>query len=143
MPDYAWTCHVCGSSVAAGAESCGKCRAPAVLSPNAIIDLKRERAGLERVERRPWNVRKTGFVFVGAYLATLALCIAFIATASGDMAGLVLIVPSLPWPVLAQWLLGPGAFGFGVLGGLALNGVIAFYAGALAARLRNRAVTRP
>ena len=132
MPDYAWTCHVCGSSVAAGMENCARCQAPSVLSPNAIVDLKRKRSGLEAVDRR-WNVKRTAFAFLGAYLAVIALCIVFVATASGDMAGLVLVVPALPWPILAERLLGSVGFGFGLLGGLALNAVLAFYAGVLAA----------
>lgn len=76
-------------------------------------------------------------MFLGAYLCVVAMFVLFVFLSSGDMAGLVLVVPALPWPFLAGVLFGSAGFGIGVLGGLVLNAVVAFYAGMLAARLKN------
>ncbi|HZQ71998.1 MAG TPA: hypothetical protein VFB08_03710 [Burkholderiales bacterium] len=137
MPAYPWICHVCGGAAAGGTEACAKCGAPAVLSPNEVEERKRRREGRAPVDRR-WNPRRTGLVFLGAYLGVIALCLVFIALSSGDMAGLVLILPSLPWPIVGALLYKGDGAGIGMAAGLVLNGFIAYFAGRLAARLRNR-----
>jgi hypothetical protein len=54
------------------------------------------------------------------------------------MAGLVLIVPSLPWPIVGALLYKGDGAGIGMALGLVLNGFIAYCAGRLAARVKNR-----
>ncbi len=71
-----------------------------------------------------------GWIFVAIYLAVIGAIVAFILSpAASDMSGLLLALPALPWAVLADWLLGGWGLGIGVLIGLPLNGVLAYWAG--------------
>ena len=136
MPDYEWSCHACGAVVAAGLERCASCGAPAVLTAEDLQVRQREGAGLP-VE--PWNPRLAGGIFLGIYAALVGLTVLFMFTAGGDMSGLLIVFPALPWPALGMKLFGPDwGLGVGTLAGLVFNAVIAFYIGAAIARRRNR-----
>src|SRR3982751_4309345 len=126
MPAYTWSCHVCGGGVPAGAGTCPACGAPAVLSGEQIDALRRKRSGLPPLPRPAANPKRTGWIFLGAYGLVIALILLFIVTAGGDMAGLLLIFPALPWPLLGDWLFGAAGLGYGVVLGLVLNGLLAF-----------------
>ena len=66
---------------------------------------------------------------VGAYGVLLALTVIFIATASGDMSGLLIVIPALPWPIVAHWIFRDAGLWIGTLLGLPLNGFLAFSIG--------------
>src|SRR2546423_6340337 len=134
MPAYAWSCHVCGHGAPAGTQACPACHAPAQLSGTEIDERKRQLAALP--PRPAWTLspRRTGLIALGAYLALIGVIVVMIFRAGGDMSGLLIVIPALPWPMLGAWLLGDYGFGIGVVGGLILNGALAYFAGAGLAR---------
>lgn len=80
-----------------------------------------------------------GWVFLGAYCGVVALVLVFIAVRGGDMTGLLLVFPALPWPALGSRLFGPNwGLGIGTIAGLVFNALIAFYVGAAIGRRRAR-----
>ncbi len=137
MPGYEWVCHVCGAIVAASEERCPSCGTAAQISAEELEKRSREKAGLP--PPRAWNPRVAGGIFLGAYAALVGITVLFMATAGGDMTGLLIVLPALPWPALGMKLIGPDlGLGAGTVAGLVFNAVIAFYTGAAIARRRNR-----
>ena len=74
--------------------------------------------------------RTMGWIFVGIYVAVIAAIVGFIVSpAASDMSGLLLVVPALPWSFLGDRLVDGWGLGIGVLIGLPLNGVLAYFIG--------------
>ena len=138
MPGYPWSCHVCGANVGADLDACPACHAPAELTGAEIDRRRRERAGLPPRPVRRLKPRTMGWIFAGAYIGVILAIGAFvISPAASDMSGLLLVVPALPWPVMAEALIGGWGFTIGTLIGLPLNGVLAYFIGyAIGRRVR-------
>jgi hypothetical protein len=83
--------------------------------------------------------RTAGWIGLGVYALFIAWMVFLMLTAGGDMSGLLLLVPALPWPVLGQKLFGTWGFSIGFVGGLIANGVLSFAAGYGIGRWRRRA----
>ena len=134
-PGYDWSCHACGAVVPAGSDRCPSCRSPAVVSADEL----NARHGKARTI--PPHIG--GVVFLGAYAVVIVLVLLAVAVNRGDMSTLLLVLPAMPWPFLGMKIFGPNwGLGAGTLAGLVFNGVIAFYLGAAAARMRNRRLSR-
>ena len=79
-----------------------------------------------------------GWIFLGAYLAMLALIVLFIVFAGGHMSGLLLLFPALPWSLIGLWSSRDIGIQIGVCGGLLVNAGLVFVLGLGTARLLHR-----
>src|SRR5476649_1992295 len=99
MPQYAWTCRVCGGGNDPGIESCTTCNSPAQLS---AIDIDRLRHSLFP-GRTAEPLHGTIYLFLSKPSGWLPASYALLASATlgqaaacdGDMCGLSAIVPAI------------------------------------------------
>lgn len=141
--DYEWACRACGSRNAAGAHECAGCGFPAVAS---ALEIERHARG----ERGPRTLtpsearrarRRLGLVWLGIYVAVIALLGLLVAARGGGEAGMVLYFATLPWPAIGYFLLGHGGTMLGFWAGFLLNGVVAYGTGWALSWLLNRGRT--